>query len=44
MKISVNYGDAVYSFDLDTNEIVENLKALLEVESGLPLAQQVLIF
>lgn len=37
MKISVSYGDALFSFDLDANEVVENVKALLEVESGLPI-------
>lgn len=35
--------DQLVSLTVDANETVENLKALLEVETGLPLAQQRLI-
>ena len=46
MKISVTTADysIIRQLDVDLNENIENVKALLEVEMGMPLAEQNLLF
>eukprot|EP00958_Prasinococcus_capsulatus_P027331 scaffold5393_cov376-Prasinococcus_capsulatus_cf.AAC.3 len=45
MQLTVaTHDDRVVSVDVDASESVENVKAILEVEVGVPLAQQRLIF
>ena len=46
MKIACTSSDytKVCQFDVDANEVIENIKALIEVEMGIPLNQQILIY
>ncbi|XP_010487078.1 PREDICTED: DNA damage-inducible protein 1-like [Camelina sativa] len=45
MRITVmTAGEQIISLDVDSNETVENVKALLEVESNVPIQQQQLLY
>lgn len=44
MKVTVTDGNQVNTFDVDSNEEVENIKALVEVEMGVPADRQQLLF
>lgn len=45
MKVTVLTADErIVSLDVEPDELVENLKAILEVETQVPLAQQQLLF
>lgn len=38
MLITVSFEDKLFSFEVEVSETIENVKALLEVETGIPIA------
>ena len=44
MKVTVTDGNQVYNFDVDANEEIQNIKALVEVQMSVPADRQRLLF
>jgi DNA damage-inducible protein 1 len=44
INLSVMHGNDVRAVDVDSDETIENVKAVLEVEYNIPLSKQILVF